>query len=378
MISNYWTVSLPCWFVVYSFSIVHVEMNLQDMSYVGVNPTYPGNVWSDASRSSSEVSSVAVPLDPQTKGEILQSPNLRRFCFSELKTATRNFCPYYLLAEGNFGYVFKAWIDEHSLEAAGSETGMPIAVKKLKQKGCQGQQEWLAEIKYLGQLIHPNLVKLIGYCLEDDQRLLIYEFMSCGSLENYIFRRSPDIQPLSWNLRMKVAFGAAKCLTFLHDEAQVIYRDLKTSDILLDWSCNAKLSDLGLARDGPIDSKSHVTTRVLGTEGYAAPEYIETGHLTAKSDVYSFGVVFLEMLSGRRVIDRTRPSTERNLVEWARPYLSSRRNGFQVLDARIEGSCSKILQKINDNSSKYQRKGSIKLAMKKLTIFSSLGNEELK
>uniref|UniRef100_A0A3N7H4Y9 Protein kinase domain-containing protein n=1 Tax=Populus trichocarpa TaxID=3694 RepID=A0A3N7H4Y9_POPTR len=199
----------------------------------------------------------------------------------------------------------------------------------------------LAEINYLGQLYHPNLVKLIGYCLEDDHRLLVYEFMPKGSLENHLFRRASYFQPLSWNLRMKVALDAAKGLEYLHsDKAKVIYRDFKASNILLDSNYRAKLSDFGLAKDGPTGSKSHVSTRIMGTYGYAAPEYMATGHLTARSDVYSFGVVLLEMLSGRRAIDKNRPSKEHNLVEWARPYLSSKRRIFQVMDARIQGQYS--------------------------------------
>ncbi|MCL7050407.1 hypothetical protein MKW94_027675, partial [Papaver nudicaule] len=148
-------------------------------------------------------------------------------------------------------------------------------------------------------------------------------------------------QPLSWNLRMRVSLGAAKGLAFLHSaETKVIYRDFKTSNILLDSNYNAKLSDFGLAKDGPEGDKSHVSTRVMGTYGYAAPEYLATGHLTARSDVYSFGVVLLEMLSGRRAVDKNRPSGEHNLVEWAKPYLNSKRKIFRVLDTRLEGQYS--------------------------------------
>ncbi|KAH9661436.1 putative serine/threonine-protein kinase PBL9 [Citrus sinensis] len=145
-------------------------------------------------------------------------------------------------------------------------------------------------------------------------------------------------QPLSWNLRLKVALGAAKGVAFLHGaETKVIYRDFKTSNILLDTNYNAKLSDFGLAKDGPTGDQSHVSTRVMGTYGYAAPEYLATGHLTAKSDVYSFGVVLLEMLSGRRAVDKNRPSGEHNLVEWAKPYLASKRKIFRIIDNRLEG-----------------------------------------
>ncbi|KAF2288670.1 hypothetical protein GH714_010221 [Hevea brasiliensis] len=198
-----------------------------------------------------------------------------------------------------------------------------------------------AEINYLGQLQHPNLVKLIGYCFEDDHRLLVYEFMPRGSVENHLFRRGSHFQPLSWKIRMKVALGAARGLAFLHSaETKVIYRDFKTSNILLDSNHNAKLSDFGLARDGPTGDKSHVSTRVMGTHGYAAPEYIATGHLTTKSDVYSFGVVLLEMLSGRRAIDKNRPTGQHNLVEWAKPYLTNKRKILHVLDTRLDGQYS--------------------------------------
>jgi len=289
----------------------------------------------------SKASSVSVRPSPRTEGEILQSPNLKSFSFAELKSATRNFRPDSVLGEGGFGCVFKGWIDEKSLTASRPGTGLVIAVKKLNQDGWQGHQEWLAEVNYLGQFSHRHLVKLIGYCLEDEHRLLVYEFMPRGSLENHLFRRGLYFQPLSWKLRLKVALGAAKGLAFLHSsETRVIYRDFKTSNILLDSEYNAKLSDFGLAKDGPIGDKSHVSTRVMGTHGYAAPEYLATGHLTTKSDVYSFGVVLLELLSGRRAVDKNRPSGERNLVEWAKPYLVNKRKIFRVIDNRLQDQYS--------------------------------------
>ncbi|XP_019706369.1 receptor-like cytoplasmic kinase 176 isoform X2 [Elaeis guineensis] len=291
--------------------------------------------------SSSRVSAASVPPTPRSEGEILQSSNVKSFTFNELRNATRNFRPDSVLGEGGFGSVFKGWIDEHTFAATKPGTGIVIAVKKLNQEGFQGHREWLAEVNYLGQLAHPNLVKLIGYCVEDEQRLLVYEFMPRGSLENHLFRRGSHFQPLSWNLRMRLALGAAKGLAFLHsDNAKVIYRDFKTSNVLLDSNYNAKLSDFGLAKDGPTGDKSHVSTRIMGTYGYAAPEYLATGHLTAKSDVYSFGVVLLEMLSGRRAVDKNRPPGEHNLVEWARPYLASKRKIFRILDTRLGGQYS--------------------------------------
>ncbi|XP_023533675.1 probable serine/threonine-protein kinase PIX7 isoform X2 [Cucurbita pepo subsp. pepo] len=272
---------------------------------------------------------------PKLSAELKVASRLRKFTFNELKLATRNFRPESLLGEGGFGCVFKGWIEENGTAPAKPGTGLTVAVKTLNHDGLQGHKEWMAEVNFLGDLNHSNLVRLIGCCIEDDQRLLVYEFMPRGSLENHLFRRP---LPLPWSIRMKIALGAAKGLAFLHEEAErpVIYRDFKTSNILLDADYNAKLSDFGLAKDGPEGDKTHVSTRVMGTYGYAAPEYVMTGHLTSKSDVYSFGVVLLEMLTGRRSMDKNRPNGEHNLVEWARPLLGDKRKFYRLIDPRLE------------------------------------------
>ncbi|KAK4779948.1 hypothetical protein SAY87_016054 [Trapa incisa] len=292
-------------------------------------------VISSAPISNTESNSTNLKLEEELK----VAPGLRKFTFNDLKLATRNFRPESLLGEGGFGCVFKGWIEENGTAPVRPGTGLTVAVKTLNHNGLQGHREWVAEVNFLGDLIHPNLVKLIGYCIEDDQRLLVYEFMPRGSLENHLFRRS---LPLPWSVRMKIALGAAGGLAFLHEEAErlVIYRDFKTSNILLDADYNAKLSDFGLAKDGPEDGKTHVSTRVMGTYGYAAPEYVMTGHLTLKSDVYSFGVVLLEMMTGRRSVDKNRPNGEHNLVEWARPHLTDRRRFYKLIDPRLEGNFS--------------------------------------
>lgn len=207
----------------------------------------------------------------------------------------------------------------------------------------------------LSLLHHPNLVNLLGYCADGDQRLLVYEYMPLGSLEDhlhgiyyisvtyffpfdaYIIRTfrghwfhklvSADMSPgrrrLDWNTRMKIAAGAAKGLEYLHDKASppVIYRDLKCSNILLNEGYHPKLSDFGLAKLGPVGDNTHVSTRVMGTYGYCAPEYAMTGQLTLKSDVYSFGVVLLEIITGRKAIDNSRATGEQNLVAWVRNVL---------------------------------------------------------
>nr|XP_023920917.1 probable serine/threonine-protein kinase PBL3 [Quercus suber] len=168
--------------------------------------------------------------------EILSSPNLKALTFNELKNSTRNFHPDSFLGEGRFGYVFKGWIDEYTCSAAKPGSGMAIAVKKLKSERFQGHKKWLTEVNYIGQLHHPNLIKLIGYCLEGENRLLVYEFMPKGSLENHLFKRGPQgPQSLSWEIRIKVAIGAARGLCFLHEaKPHVIYLDFKASNILLD------------------------------------------------------------------------------------------------------------------------------------------------
>lgn len=275
-------------------------------------------------------------------GQILESPNLKEFTFADLKSTTKNFKSDTLLGEGGFGKVYKGWIDERTYAPSKSGSGMVVAIKKLNPESMQGFQEWQSEVNFLGRLSHPNLVKLLGYCWEDKELLLVYEFMQKGSLENHLFRKNPNIEPLSWDIRLNIAIGAARGLTFLHtSDKKVIYRDFKASNILLDGNYNAKISDFGLAKLGPSGGDSHVSTRVMGTYGYAAPEYIATGHLYVKSDVYGFGVVLLEMLSGQRAFDTKRPTGQQNLIEWLKPLLSQKKKlKTSVMDARIEGQYS--------------------------------------
>ncbi|KAM0831569.1 hypothetical protein ACQ4PT_065448 [Festuca glaucescens] len=262
----------------------------------------------------------------------LVGSNLHVFTVAELRAATREFASDNFLGEGGFGPVYKGFVDKPGLKA------QAIAVKLWDPEGAQGHKEWLAEVIFLGQLRHPNLVKLVGYCCEDEHRLLVYEYMAHGSLENHLFdQQVPAVLP--WSTRLNIAVGAAKGLAFLHDaEKPVIYRDFKASNILLDSDHKAKLSDFGLAKDGPVGDDTHVSTRVMGTHGYAAPEYIMTGHLTAKSDVYTFGVVLLEILAGRRAVDKSRASREQNLVEFARPGLRDPlRLARRIMDPALEG-----------------------------------------
>lgn len=262
--------------------------------------------------------------------------NVIAFTLSELQTITRSFRSDYVIGEGGFGTVYKGYIDRNVRVGVKS---LPVAVKVLNRDGNQGHREWLTEVNFLGQLRHPNLVKLVGYCCEDEHRLLVYDFMFRGSLENHLFRKTS--LPLPWATRMMIAYGAAKGLAFLHNaKIPIIYRDFKTSNILLDSDYTAKLSDFGLAKTGPQGDETHVSTRVMGTYGYTAPEYIKTGHLTTKSDIYSFGVVLVELLTGRKAMDKNRPNKEQILVDWIRPKLNDKKKALEILDKRMEGQYS--------------------------------------
>jgi len=253
------------------------------------------------------------------------------FTFHELSVATQDFNPETLIGEGGFGRVYKGHIESKNTD---------VAVKKLDRNGFQGNREFLVEVLILSLLHHPNLVNLVGYCSDGDQRILVYEYMPNGSLEDHLLNIGPDKKPLDWNTRIKVAAGAAKGLEYLHETANppVIYRDFKASNILLDESFNPRLSDFGLAKLGPTGDKTHVSTRVMGTYGYCAPEYASTGQLTTKSDVYSFGVVFLELITGRRVIDNSRPSEEQNLITWAQPLFKDKKKFHLMADPLLEGN----------------------------------------
>ncbi|CAI0419144.1 unnamed protein product [Linum tenue] len=239
--------------------------------------------------------------------------NLHIFTMKELQKVTANFSRSNYLGEGGFGTVFKGFVDPKLRPGLKAQ---PVAVKVLDLDGSQGHREWLNE-----------------------QRLLVYEYMERGNLEHLLFRNYAAALP--WLTRLKIALGAAKGLAFLHEEQKpVIYRDFKTSNILLDSEYNAKLSDFGLATDGPEGDETHVTAQVMGTEGYAAPEYISTGHLTTMSDVFSFGVVLLELLTGRRSVDKNLPPREQVLIKWARPFLKDTQRLDQIMDPRLEGQYS--------------------------------------
>ncbi|KAF3441867.1 hypothetical protein FNV43_RR15782 [Rhamnella rubrinervis] len=263
--------------------------------------------------------------------------DLRIFTVPELKSATKNFSRSAMLGEGGFGCVYKG-----SIKSSEDPSGkLEVAVKKLSRRGLQGHKEWVTEVNVLGVVEHPNLVKLVGYCAEDDergiQRLLIYECMPNGSVEDHLSAQSEI--PLPWAMRLKIAQDSARGLAYLHEEMefQIIFRDFKSSNILLDEQWNAKLSDFGMARLGPTEGLTHVSTAVVGTLGYASPEYLQTGRLTYKNDVWSYGVFLYELITGRRPIDKNRPKSEQKLLEWVRPHLSDTKKFRLIIDPRLEG-----------------------------------------
>ncbi|KAI7751353.1 hypothetical protein M8C21_023450 [Ambrosia artemisiifolia] len=284
---------------------------------------------------SQTVSDVSTASTGRTKAPSFsqRQSNLKAFSFAELKTATNGFSRSAKLGEGGFGCVYFG------------------SIKSPQDPTTKGHKEWVTEVNVLGVVDHPNLVKLIGYCAEDDergiQRLLVYEFMPNRSVEDHLAARAD--KPLSWTMRLKVAQDAARGLTYLHEEMdfQIIFRDFKSSNILLDDQWNAKLSDFGLARLGPQEGLTHVSTAVVGTMGYAAPEYIQTGRLRSQSDVWSYGVFLYELITGRRPMDRNLPKGEQKLLEWVKPYLDSRRFRL-IVDPRLEGKYSmKSAQKLS-------------------------------
>lgn len=255
----------------------------------------------------------------------------QNFTFRELAVATQNFRPESLLREDGSGRVYRGFLER---------TGQLVAVKQFNENYREGSnREFLVTVLMLQLLHHPNLINLIGLCADRDQRLVVYEFMPLGSVADHLHDLPPGKEPLDWNARLNIAAGVAKGLEYLHDCASppVIYRNLKPSNILLDEGYNPKLSNFGLAKMGSVGDKVHISTRVMGTPGYCAPEYAMTGKLSLKCDIYSFGVVLLELITGRKAIDNTLDMGERNLIAWVRPYLKDRRMFPKMVDPLLQG-----------------------------------------
>ncbi|TYI01130.1 hypothetical protein ES332_A11G180200v1 [Gossypium tomentosum] len=253
---------------------------------------------------------------PLLQGSELPEDICRQFSLAEIEAATNNFHPDSIIGIGHYGSLYKGTIDD----------GTVVAVRRCRSS-LGAVRELQNEVRLLCQLRHPHLVSLIGFCLVENELFVVLEYMSRGSLADFLFGIGKDYVPLSWKHRLHICIGAARGLHYLHTGAKhaVIHHDIKSSNILLDeeWCC--KLSDFGLSKLGPPSmSKALIrkyTCRLVGTYGYMAPEYTMHGELTEKSDVYSFGVVLFEVLYGRRNSDRTLPDNQGSLLTWAKESL---------------------------------------------------------
>eukprot|EP01018_Ginkgo_biloba_P034832 Gb_33466 [translate_table: standard] len=250
---------------------------------------------------------------------------LRKLTFSQLIEATNGFCAESLIGCGGFGEVFKASLRDGSV----------VAIKKLIRLSCQGDREFMAEMETLGKIKHRNLVPLLGYCKVGEERLLVYEYMEFGSLEDML-HGDKGKSHLTWEVRKQIARGAAKGLAFLHHNCipHIIHRDMKSSNVLLDKNMEARVSDFGMARlISALDTHLSVST-LAGTPGYVPPEYYQSFRCTAKGDVYSFGVILLEILTGKRPTDKEEFG-DSNLVGWVKLHLNQGKS-MEVIDPDLK------------------------------------------
>ncbi|BAT78118.1 receptor-like protein [Vigna angularis] len=245
--------------------------------------------------------------------------------YKQIEKTTNNFEESNILGEGGFGCVYKARLD-HNLD---------VAVKKLHCETQHAEREFENEVKLLSKIQHPNIISLLGCSADGDTRFIVYELMQNGSLEAHLHGPTHG-SALTWHMRMKIALDTARGLEYLHEHCYpaVIHRDMKSSNILLDANFNAKLSDFGLAITDGSQSKKNI--KLSGTLGYVAPEYLLDGKLSDKSDVYAFGVVLLELLLGRRPVEKLAPTQCQSIVTWAMPQLTDRAKLPNIVDPVIK------------------------------------------
>ncbi|KAG4164623.1 hypothetical protein ERO13_A13G028100v2 [Gossypium hirsutum] len=248
-----------------------------------------------------------------------------------LRDVTNNFSEENVLGRGGFGTVYKGELHD----------GTKIAVKRMESSVVseKGLAEFKSEIAVLTKVRHRHLVALLGYCLDGNERLLVYEYMPQGTLSRHLFNwKHEGLKPLEWTRRLTIALDVARGVEYLHGLAQqsFIHRDLKPSNILLGDDMRAKVADFGLVRLAPVDGKQSIETRLAGTFGYLAPEYAVTGRVTTKVDVFSFGVILMELISGRRALDETQPEESMHLVSWFRRMHMNKETFRKAIDETIQ------------------------------------------
>ncbi|XP_061367911.1 probable LRR receptor-like serine/threonine-protein kinase At1g06840 [Gastrolobium bilobum] len=259
---------------------------------------------------------------------------VKAFTYGEMSSATNNFSSSAQVGQGGYGKVYKGILTD----------GTVVAIKRAQEGSLQGEKEFLTEISLLSRLHHRNLVSLLGYCDEEGEQMLVYEFMSNGTLRDHLSITSKEA--LTFAMRVKIALGSAKGLMYLHTEADppIFHRDVKASNILLDPKLSAKVADFGLSRLAPVPDiegivPGHVSTVVKGTPGYLDPEYFLTHKLTDKSDVYSLGVVFLELLTGMQPISHGKNIVREVNVAYQSGVI------FSVIDGRMGSYPSEIVER---------------------------------
>ncbi|KAL8028180.1 hypothetical protein ABFX02_14G142900 [Erythranthe guttata] len=261
----------------------------------------------------------------------------RWYTLRELEAASNGLSDENVIGEGGYGIVYYGELADNTR----------IAIKNLLNNRGQAEKEFKVEVEAIGRVRHKNLVRLLGYCVEGAYRMLVYEYVDNGNLDHWLHGDVGEVSPLTWEIRMNIIIGTAKGLAYLHEglEPKVVHRDIKTSNILLDRQWHPKLSDFGLAKLLNSDN-SYVTTRVMGTFGYVAPEYACTGMLNEKSDIYSFGILIMEIITGRSPVDYSRPKGEVNLVDWLKTMVGNRKSE-EVIDPKImEKPASKALKRL--------------------------------
>ncbi|XP_040381766.1 proline-rich receptor-like protein kinase PERK1 [Oryza brachyantha] len=268
------------------------------------------------------------PLVPPPPPPVPAGLDKNAFSYEELAAATSDFSEENLLGQGGFGYVYRGVLPD----------GKEVAVKQLSSGSGQGEREFQAEVDMISRVHHRHLVPLVGYCIAGAHRLLVYDFVPNNTLEHHLHGKGSPV--MKWTTRLRIAVGSAKGLAYLHEECnpRIIHRDIKSANILLDNSFEALVADFGMVKLTS-ENDTHVSTRVMGTFGYLAPEYASSGKLTDKSDVFSYGVMLLELLTGRRPADRSSYGAD-CLVDWARQALprAMADGGFDALvDPRLRG-----------------------------------------